>query len=75
MIWWSLHPLIESVQNLCSCFGAMADGSATTRPVGRWTDVLHAFAVSQSLGVRFEVVLVASPGVVNRATSSDGQGV
>ncbi len=50
------------------------DGSATTRPVGCWSHVLHAFAVSQLLRVRFEVVLVAPLGVVDRATISDRQG-
>ena len=74
MIWWPLH--VDRIGlKLCSCFGALADGSATTRPVGRWSNVLHAFAVSQFLRVRFEVVLVASLGVVDRATMSDGQGV
>ena len=52
-------------------FGAMAQGSATTRPVGRWSDVLHAFAVSQFLRVRFEVVLVALLGVVNGTAVGD----
>ncbi len=51
------------------------DGSATTRPVGCWSNVLHAFAASQLLKVRLEVVLAAPLGVVDRATISDRQGL
>lgn len=56
-------------------FWCLGHGSATTRPVGRWSNVLHALAVSQSLKVRFEVVLVALLGVVVRAISGDVHGV
>ena len=53
----------------CSRFGAMPYGSATTRPVGLWSNVLHSFAVPQFLQVRFEVVLRCHSGchVVDRA--------
>ena len=57
--------------NRCYAHG----GSATTRSVGHWSDVLHAFAVSQFLKVRFEVVSVALLGVVDRATLGDVQDV
>lgn len=51
------------------------DDSATTRPVGRWSDVLHAFAVAQFLRVRFEVKLGALLRVVDHVAIGDAQGV
>ena len=45
---WSLR--VDQIDvKMCDCFGAVAHGSAPTRSVGRWSNVLHAFAVSQSL--------------------------
>lgn len=59
--------------HLMWCYGH--GGSATIRSVGHWSDVLHAFAVSQFLRVRFEVVSVALLGLVDRTTLGDVQDV
>lgn len=61
---------LELVSLIC-CYAH--GGSATIRSVGHWSDVLHAFAVSQFLRVRFEVVFIALLGVVDRATLGDVQ--
>ena len=53
---WSLR--VDRIDwTICSRFVAMPYGSATTRPVGLRSNVLHAFAVLQSVKVRFKVVL------------------
>ena len=59
---------------MCNCFGATGMVAALRLvPVGHWSDVLHAFAVSQFLKVRFEVVSVALLGVVGRASIGEVQ--
>lgn len=53
---WSLR--VDRIDwKIRSRFVAMPYGSATTRPVGLRSNVLHAFAVLQSVKVRFKVEL------------------
>ena len=58
---------------MCNCFGAVAHGSAPTRSVGRWSNVLHtsAFLLRE---VRFEVVFHARLGMINRAAGGSIRG-
>lgn len=75
-IWNELYELMTRIARsfhrfqTSSCFGTMAALRLVPLGVG-----LNAFAVSQSLRVRFEVVLSALPGVVDSASIGDVQGV